>query len=64
MTTRSEWAHRLAETKAQFTMKTAAYLFSRRDTTMTRLVKKLLKADKDAEYTDPELEHPQGGSDR
>ena len=58
MTARSEWAHRVAETRARLMTKMAAHLFSKRDTATTRLVKKLMKADRDAEYTDPELEHP------
>ena len=58
MTARSEWQHRVAETRARFMTKVAGYLFSRRDTPMTRLVKKALKADRDPEYTDPDLEHP------
>ena len=58
MTTRSAWQHQTAELKARLTTKLASYLFSRRDTTMTRLVKKLLKADRAAEHSDPELEHP------
>ncbi len=58
MTARSEWAHRVAETRARLMTRLAAYLFSKHDTAMTRLVKKLMKADRDADYTDPELEHP------
>ena len=58
MTSRTEWQHRLVEMKTRMTMKMAGYLFSKRDTAMTRLVKKLMKADRDAEYTDPDLEHP------
>ncbi len=58
MTSRTEWQHRLAEMKARMTMKVAGYLFSKRHTAMTRLVKKLMRADRDAEYTDPDLEHP------
>ena len=58
MTKRTAWQHRIAETRARTLTKLAGYLFSRRDTAMTRLVKKLLKADRDAEYSDPDLEHP------
>lgn len=58
MTARTEWQQRLGETKARITMKVASYLFSRQDTLLTRLVKKLTKADRDAQYTDPDLEHP------
>ena len=61
MTARSEWQHRVAETKARLMTKMAGHLFSRRDTAVTRLVKKLMKADRDAEYTDPDLEHPPAG---
>lgn len=58
MTTRTELAHRLAEAKARLMTRVAAYLFSQRDTLVTRLVKKLLKADQAVEYSDPDLEHP------
>ena len=58
MTARTEIAHRLAETKAQLMTRVAAHLFSQRDTLVTRLVKKLLKADQPAQYVDPDLEHP------
>ncbi|MEM1433783.1 MAG: hypothetical protein AAGG11_07015 [Pseudomonadota bacterium] len=58
MTARSAWQHQTAELKARVMTRLASYLFSRRDTAMTRLVKKLLKADRAAEYSDPELEHP------
>lgn len=58
MTTRTEIAHRLAEIKARLMTRMAAYMFSRRDTLMTRVVKKMLKADQAAQYTDPDLEHP------
>ena len=58
MTTRTEIAHRAAETRARLMTRMATYLFSQRDTLMTRLVKKLLKADQAAEYTDPDLQHP------
>ena len=58
MTARSETAHRVAETKAWLMIKMAGYLFSQRDTAAIRLVKKLMKADRVPEYSDPELEHP------
>ena len=58
MTQRSEFAHRLAEFKARLQMKLAGRLFSLKDSTVNRAVKKLLGAEQKEPYSDPELEHP------
>ena len=58
MTKRTEWQHRVADTKARLTTKLANVVFAMHTTPMIRLVKKLMKIDQTIEYTDPDLEHP------
>lgn len=58
MTSRSEWQHRVAEAKTRLTNRIAGHLFSTRNTPLNRLVKKLMRADRDPQHADADLEHP------
>ena len=58
MTRRSELSHRLGETKARLQTRVAARLFSTRGSRVDRWLNRLLKAEQDTPYSDPDLEHP------
>ena len=58
MTRRSTFYQTKIEIKARFQAILAKRIFSKENTLLIRLVKKLLKMDKIAVHDDPDLEHP------
>ena len=58
MTRRSTFYQTKIEIKARFQAILGKWIFSKENTLLIRLVKKLLKMDKIAVHDDPDLEHP------